>query len=75
MCVYQRSNLFETRQIVKLVQHRENMLNPSPDLLIGVASHQTQIVTPIPNNRSDNNSALVLWKLSLLPHKNKQNEL
>ena len=28
----------------KLVQHREHILNPSQDLLRGVASYQTQIV-------------------------------
>ena len=49
MCVYQRSNLFETRQIGKLVQHLGNILNPLPDFLRGVASHQTQTVTPISN--------------------------
>ena len=50
LCVlYRRSNLFETRQMGKVVQHRENILNPLPDLLRGVASHQTQIVTPISN--------------------------
>ena len=32
-----------------VVQHRKNILNPFPDLLRGVASHQTQIVTPISN--------------------------
>ena len=48
LCVlYIRSNLFETRQMGKVVQHRKNILNPFPDLLRGVASHQTQIVTPI----------------------------
>ena len=49
-CVlYIRSNLFETRQVDKLVQHCENTLYPFTDLLRGVASHQTQIVTPISN--------------------------
>jgi hypothetical protein len=50
LCVlYQRSNFFETRQMGKVVQHRENILNPSPDYLRGVASHKTQIETPISN--------------------------
>ena len=50
LCVlYIRSNLFETRQMGKVVQHCKNILNPLPDLLRGVASHQTQIVTPISN--------------------------
>ena len=31
----------------KVVQHHEFFLNPLPDLLRGVASHQTQILTPI----------------------------
>ena len=46
---YRRSNLFETRQMGKVVQHRKIMLNSLPDLLRGVASHQTQIVTPLSN--------------------------
>ena len=33
----------------KVVQYRKNILNPFPDLLRDVASHQTQIVTPISN--------------------------
>ena len=41
--------MFETCQIGKVVQHRKNILNPLPDLLRGVESHQTQIVTPISN--------------------------
>ena len=42
LCVlYIRSNLFETRQMGKVVQHCKNILNPSPDLLRGVVSHQT----------------------------------
>ena len=40
--------MFETRQMGKVVQHREHILNPSPDLR-GVASHQTQIAIPISN--------------------------
>ena len=47
--LYQRSNLFETRQMGKVVQHCENILSPLPELLRGVATHQTQIVTPISN--------------------------
>ena len=49
MCGYRRSNLFEIRQMGKLVQHREHIFNPSPDILRGVASRQTQISTPISN--------------------------
>ena len=50
LCVlYIRSNLFETCQMGKLVQHPENILNPFQDLLRGGSSHQTQIVTPISN--------------------------
>ena len=41
--------MFEIRQMGKVVQHRENILNPSPDKLRGVASHQAQIATPISN--------------------------
>ena len=41
--------MFEKRQMGKVVQHCENIQNPSPDLLRGVASQKTQIVTPIPN--------------------------
>ena len=37
----------ETRQMGKVVQHCENILGPLPDLLRGVATHQTQIVIPI----------------------------
>ena len=29
--LYRRSNLFETRQVGKVVQHRKNILNPLPD--------------------------------------------
>ena len=29
--LYRRSNLFETRQMGKVVQHRQNILNPWPD--------------------------------------------
>ena len=47
--LYRRSNLFETCQMGKVVQHCYNILNPLQDLLRGVASHQTQIVTPISN--------------------------
>ena len=43
-CVlYGRSNLFETCQMGKVVQHCENILKPMPDLLRSVASHQTQM--------------------------------
>ena len=31
-CVYIRSNLFETRKMGKVVQHRKNILYPFPDL-------------------------------------------
>ena len=41
--------MFETRQMGKVVQHCENILNPLQDILRDVASHQTQIVTPISN--------------------------
>ena len=41
--------MFETRQMGKVVQDRENILNPSPVKLGGVASHQTQIATYISN--------------------------
>ena len=41
--------MFEKRQIGEVVQHRENILNPSPEYLRGVASHKTQIATPISN--------------------------
>ena len=47
--LYRRSNLFETRQVGKVVQHCKNILYPSPDKLRGAASHQTQIVTSISN--------------------------
>ena len=33
----------------KVVQHCKNILSPLPELLRGVATHQTQIVTPISN--------------------------
>ena len=33
----------------KVVQHHKNILNPLPDLLRGVASHEKQIVTPLSN--------------------------
>ena len=39
--------MFEKRQMGKVVQHRKNILNPLQDLLRGVVSHQTQMVTPI----------------------------
>ena len=41
VCGYRRSNLFETRQMGKLGQTCENIINPSPDLLGGVPSNQT----------------------------------
>ena len=41
--------MFETCQMGKVVQHCENILSPLPELLGGVATHQTQIVTPISN--------------------------
>ena len=42
MCVlYRRSNLFETRQTGKVVQHCGNILNPLPDLLRGAVKKIT----------------------------------
>ena len=41
--------MFETRRMGKVVQHCKSILNPFPDLLRSVASHQTQIVTRISN--------------------------
>ena len=41
--------MFETRQMGKVVQHCENILSPLPELLRGVETHQTQMVTPISN--------------------------
>ena len=41
--------MFETCQMGKVVQHCENNLGPLPDLLRGVATHETQIVIPISN--------------------------
>ena len=40
--------MLETHQMGKVVQHCENILSPSPDLR-GVASHETQMATPISN--------------------------
>ena len=33
----------------KVVQHFENIVNPLPELLRSLASHQTQIITPLSN--------------------------
>ena len=41
--------MFEKRQMGKVVQHSENILNPPLDLFRGVASHKTQIATPMSN--------------------------
>ena len=41
--------MFGTRQMGKVVQQCVNILKSLPDKLGGVASHQTQIATPISN--------------------------
>ena len=41
--------MFEKRQMGKVVQHSENTLISPPDELGGVASHKTQVATPISN--------------------------
>ena len=73
LCVcYRRSNFFETRQMGKVVQHHKNILNSSPDLLRGVACHQTQIVL-YQIDRSNYSLALGLSK-KLHFHKKKMDQ-
>ena len=45
----EQQNPQNLRAWCKVVQHCKNIFYPSPDLLRGVASHQTKFVTPISN--------------------------